>query len=173
MITDRKNKYNGYLSVDELTIKTKSGKDVKREVMVRKNAVAALVYDKSTKKYIFVSQFRPGSSTDIIEIPAGVLDHGDEDKRDAISREIEEEIGYKSDSIKLIDECYISPGGTTEMITIYFVEVSEKIGEGGGVASEDEEIDIIEMSRQEMETTRFKDAKTIIAVNWAKYNHKI
>ena len=156
-----------------MTIKTKSGKDVKREVMVRKNAVAALVYDKSTKKYIFVSQFRPGSSTDIIEIPAGVLDHGDEDKRDAISREIEEEIGYKSDSIKLIDECYISPGGTTEMITIYFVEVSEKIGEGGGVASEDEEIDIIEMSRQEMETTRFKDAKTIIAVNWAKYNHKI
>lgn len=173
MITDRKNKYSGYLSVDELTIKTKSGKDVKREVMVRKNAVAALVYDETTKKYIFVSQFRPGSSGDIIEIPAGVLDHGDEDKRDAITREIEEEIGYKVDSIKLIDECYISPGGTTEVITIYFAEVSEKIGEGGGVASEDEEIDIIEMSREEMETTRFKDAKTIIAVNWAKYNHRI
>jgi hypothetical protein len=28
------------------------------------------------------------------------------------------------------------------------------------------------MDREELLTTRFKDAKTIIAVNWARYNHK-
>jgi len=88
-------------------------------------------------------------------------------------REIEEEVGYATDSIKLIDECYMSPGGSSEVITIYFCEVSNKIGAGGGVPGELEEIDTIEMDREELMTTRFKDAKTIIAVNWARYNHKV
>ena len=47
------------------------------------------------------------------------------------------------------------------------------VGDGGGVEGEDEEIDIIEMTREEMMNTRFKDFKTIIAVQWARYNHKV
>jgi len=171
MIVDRQNKYKGYLNIDEITHKTKAGKEVKREVMRRKNAVSALVYNTETKKYIFVSQFRPGVGDNLMEIPAGVLDHAGEDPRDAMIREIEEEIGYGVDNIKLIDEGFVSPGGTTEMISIYFAEVSDKVGEGGGVEGEDEEIDIIEMDREEMLNTRFKDFKTIIAVQWARYNH--
>jgi ADP-ribose pyrophosphatase len=53
------------------------------------------------------------------------------------------------------------------------MEVSKKIGAGGGVPGELEEIDTIEMDREELMTTRFKDAKTIIAVNWARYNHNV
>lgn len=172
MVLDRKNKYGGYLKVDEITRKTKSGHEVKQEVMVRKNAVAALVYDTEKQKYIFVSQWRVGSMGDIIEIPAGTLDHPGENPRDAMIREIEEEVGYKVDKITLIDECFMSPGGSSELISIYFCQVSEKIGEGGGLEEEHEEIDVIEMTSSEMTQTRFRDAKTIIAVNWAKYNHK-
>ena len=169
---NRENKYDGYLKIDELTFKNKRGQEVRREVMRRQDAVAALVYNTETEKYIFVSQWRPGAHTDVIEIPAGVLDHEGEDPREAISREIEEEIGYKVDNLKLIDEGWVSPAGTTELITIYFAEVSEKIGEGGGLETEGEEIDIIEMDSDEVFSTRFKDFKTIIAVQWAKYNHK-
>lgn len=173
MIVNRENKYKGFINIDELTVKTKKGKEIKREVMRRKNAVAALVYNTITKEYIFVSQWRPGVAGDIIEIPAGVLDHAGEDPRDAMIREIEEEIGYGVDNITLLDEGFVSPGGTTEMISVYFAEVSDKVGEGGGVEGEDEEIDIVKMSREEMLQTRFKDFKTIIAVNWAKYNHNV
>jgi ADP-ribose pyrophosphatase len=172
MIIDRKPKYQGYLNIDEITYKTKSGKEGKRELMVRKNAVAALLYDTVKEKYILISQWRPGSASDIIEVVAGTLDKPGEDPQDAMTREIEEEVGYATDTIKLIDECYMSPGGSSEIITIYFCEVSKKIGEGGGVPGELEEIDTIEMDREELLTTRFKDAKTIIAVNWARYNHK-
>lgn len=173
MIIDRINKYNGYLPVDEITFRSRSGSISRREVVVRGNAVAALVYDASIKKYIFVSQWRPGPTGNLIEVVAGMLDGNGEDPRDAIVREIKEEIGYKVDYIKLIDECYVSPGGSTELVTIYFCEVFEKISNGGGLAHEGEEIDIIEMSFDEMISTRFNDAKTIIAVNWAKFNHKI
>ena len=178
MIIDRKNKYKGYLNIDEITYKTNSGEEVKRELMVRQNAVAALLYDTIKEKYILISQWRPGSSSKIVEIVAGTLDKPGEDPRDAMTREIDEEVGYATDTIKLIDECYMSPGGSSEVITIYFCEVSKKIGAGGGVSEEHEDIDIIEMDREGPEeetlmTTRFKDAKTIIAVNWARYNHKV
>jgi len=168
MVSNRQTKYKGFFNVDELTVKTRSGKEVKREVVVRKDAVASVVYDTNRKVFIFVSQYRPGSNSELLELVAGTLDVPGEDPRDAMKREIDEEIGYKTDSIKLIDECYMSPGGTTEVITIYYSEVSEKIHQGGGLEYED--IDIIEMTLDEVLLTRFKDAKTIIGVNYILNN---
>ena len=168
MIVDRQNKYNGYLSVDELTVKTRKGHNVQREIIKRPNAVAAIVYDTKKNKYIFVEQWRPGVASNIIEVVAGLMDHEGEDSRETIAREIEEEIGYKIDNAKLIDEFCTSPGMSTEIVTLFYCEVSEQISEGGGVESEDEEIDIIEMTKAQMLTTQFRDAKTIIGVNWVK-----
>lgn len=170
MILNNETKYKGYLSVDEITYKNRSGKSVKREVMRRHNAVAALVFNTDTEKYIFTSQWRSGVGDWILEIPAGTLDKPGEDLREAISREIEEEVGYAVDKLTLIDEGFVSPGGNSEMVSIYFAEVSQRISEGGGVADENEEIDVVEMDKNEMLSTRFKDLKTIIAVQWAKYN---
>jgi ADP-ribose pyrophosphatase len=172
MIIDRKNKYKGHFGIDELTYKSKSGQLAKREVFTRHNGVAALVYDTNKEKYILTSQWRAGSTGDMVEIVAGTLDKPDESPREAIVREIQEEIGYTTDTIKLLDECYMSPGCSTELLSIYFCEVSQKVSEGGGLKSENEEIEIIEMTADELFTTPFKDAKTIIAVNWAKHNYK-
>ena len=76
----------------------------------------------------------------IFELPFYIPGYGDEKMthdhligmRDAMIREIEEEIGYGVDKITLIDEGFVSPGGTTEMISVYFAEVSDKVGQGGG-----------------------------------------
>lgn len=168
MVTNRERKYKGFLNIDELTVKTRSGKEVKRELMVRKDGVGAVVYDTKMRKFIFVSQWRPSSNAEIIEIVAGTCDVEGEDPREAMIREIDEEIGYKTDKITLIDECYMSPGGTSELVSIYYAEVSEKIHEGGGLEYED--IDVIEMDLEEVLSTRFKDAKTIIGINYVKQN---
>ena len=168
MVTNRERKYKGFINIDELTVKTRSGKEVKRELMVRKDAVAGIVYDTNMKKFIFVNQWRPGSNSEIIEIPAGTLDTEGEDPREAMMREIDEEIGYKTDTIVLVDECYMSPGGSSEVISIYYCEVSNKIHDGGGLEYED--IDVIEMDIDEVMSTRFRDAKTVIGVNYIKQN---
>lgn len=168
MVTNRERKYKGFINIDELTVKTRSGNEVKREVMVRKDAVAGVVYDTKLKKFIFVNQWRPGSNTEILEIVAGTLDIEGEDPREAMIREIDEEIGYKTDKIVLIDECYMSPGGSSEIITIYYCEVSNKIHPGGGLENED--IDVIEMDIDDVLSTRFRDAKTIIGINYIKHN---
>jgi ADP-ribose pyrophosphatase len=168
MVTNRERKYSGFINIDELTVKTRSGKEVKRELMVRKDGVASVVYDTVKKKFIFVNQWRPGSNSEIIEIVAGTLDVKGENPRESIIREIDEEVGYKVDNIILLDECYVSPGGTSELISVYYAEVSEQTHEGGGLEYED--IDVIEMDLDEVLSTRFKDAKTIIGVNYIKHN---
>jgi len=168
MIKDRQEKYGGYLKVDELTVKTRKGHNIKREIVRRPNAVAAIVFDTVKKKFIFVKQWRPGVAGNIIEIVAGLIDHAGEDTRQTMIREVEEEVGYEVDNIKMLDEFYSSPGMSTEMVTLYYCEVSNQVSEGGGVEEEDEEIDIVEMTKQEMLMTQFKDAKTIIGVNWIK-----
>jgi len=168
MITKRERKYKGFLNLDELTVKTRSGKEVKRELMVRPDGVASVVFDTRKKKFIFVNQWRPASNSEIIEIVAGTCDVEGEDPREAMIREIDEEIGYKTDKITLIDECYMSPGGTSELLSIYYSEVSEKISQGGGL--EDEDIDIVEMDLDDVLTTRFRDAKTIIGINYIRQN---
>ena len=173
MILNRELKYNGYLKIEEIKVATPSGKEIKRELLLKQNAVAALVRNTVTGKYIFARQWRPGPEADIIEIPAGVLDKPGERPEDAITREVEEEVGYKVDLLQFIAEGYVSPGGSTEMISIYYAGVSQKINKGGGVENEDEEIEIVELTREEMLSTTFKDFKSIIAVQWAKYNREI
>lgn len=169
MIEKIEKKYKGWLDIDSVQV-NKKGKIVNYEMVNKKSAVAAVVYDTVKQKYIFVKQWRVGSSSDIIELVAGLLDKTNEDPREAIKREILEEIGYETDSIKMLDECYTSPGGTNEMVTIYYCEVSNKVAEGGGLEEESEEIEIVELSREEVMSTRFMDAKTIIGVLYIKNN---
>jgi hypothetical protein len=73
---------------------------------------------------------------------------------------------------------YLSPGGSKEVMALFYVEVSEKIGDGGGV--DGEYIKVVEVedlgmsgnlffeiSKDGMITPPYKliDAKSIVAVN--------
>jgi 8-oxo-dGTP pyrophosphatase MutT (NUDIX family) len=103
--------------------------------------VAAIIKDTSKNKYIFVSQYRSGAEGLMVEIVAGKIDKG-EKPEEAIKREIMEETGYKVDYINHLKDFYTSPGRIDEIMTVFYVEVSEKVNEGGGVG--DEEISIVE-----------------------------
>lgn len=165
--------YKGFFKMVEATVETTTGETVKRELFSRasrgnsEDAVAAIVYDTEKEKYIFTKQFRVGlyreEDMQIVEAVAGTLKEG-EDPTECMIREIEEELGYATDSIVPTGEFYVSPGGCAEKIYLYFVSVSNKVSEGGGLAEEHEEIEIIEMSYDEMKDFVFRDAKTIIGV---------
>jgi len=165
-ITGRKRVYDGFLKVDELTIELENGKTATREVVVRRNAVAALVFDTKKREYILVSQFRPGPEKSIVEVVAGTMDVDGEKPEDCIIREVEEEVGFKVDSLEFITECYFSPGGLTEKIYIFYAEVSEQISDGGGVG--DEDIKIIRVEEDGIGHYETYDSKTIIAIQWLR-----
>jgi len=154
----------GRLKLNRLTLNSK-GKTFIRDYIPSDNAVCSVVYNKITNKYIFVRQFRPGPKREILEVVAGMCDEKGENPIDTMKREILEEIGYKIDTIvKILEPFYTSCGKTNEMIYTFFSVVSEQENKGGGLETENEDIEIVELTKQQIKTTKFVDAKTIIAL---------
>lgn len=180
-IVNRENKYSGKFKIDELTVKY-GDKEFKTEVFNRGHSVAALVYNTETKRYLFTEQYRGGAEGLMIEIVAGKMEEG-EKTQESIKREIVEELGYKTDKVVHMTDFYLSPGGSSEVMALFYVEVSEKIGEGGGIDGEN--INIIEVEDlglngnlffefpeegDVMPPYKLIDAKSIMAVSWHVQN---
>ncbi|WP_192821666.1 NUDIX domain-containing protein [Rufibacter sp. LB8] len=168
-ITDKETLYQGHYKLQLYTV-TDGEKEFKREVYHTGTAASALVYDTKKQKFIFARQYRPAMEQDLLEIVAGMLDSPDENPEDAVKREMEEEIGYAVDELQLIHEFYPAPGAVAEKVFLFYAQVSHQVSEGGGKDSEHEDIEIVEMTPQEMLDHTFYDGKTIMAIEWAK-NH--
>lgn len=160
--------YNGKMS-DEIT----------RLKFERGDSVAILMHDRSDDTIILTEQFRfptydpTGQRGDgwIVEIPAGSVE-ADEDPTQAITREVEEESGYVIGNVQHISTFYLSPGGTSERILLYYAQISkkQKLHAGGGIVEEGEDVRVIrvplEEAARQVENGVLNDAKTIIGIQW-------
>jgi nudix-type nucleoside diphosphatase, YffH/AdpP family len=81
----------------------------------------------------------------LIEACAGLLDK--DNPEDCIRKETEEETGYKVTDVRKIFEAYMSPGSVTEILHFFIAEYrkSMKVTEGGGIAHEQEDIEVLEL----------------------------
>ena len=123
-----------------------------REAYDRGNGAVILLYNKDEKTVILTRQFRlptfinGNESGMLIEACAGLLDK--DDPENCIRRETEEETGYKVSEVRKVFEAYMSPGSVTEILYFFIAEYSKemKVGDGGGVDHEEENIEVLEMS---------------------------
>ncbi|GHB88575.1 GDP-mannose pyrophosphatase NudK [Persicitalea jodogahamensis] len=151
-----------------------------REAYDRGNGAVILLYNKERQKVILTRQFRLPTYTNgnptgmMIEACAGLLDK--DNAEDCIRRETEEETGYQIREVKKIFEAYMSPGSVTEILYFFVAEYSRdmKVGEGGGHADEQENIEVMEIDFEEalsmIQRGEIKDAKTIMLLYHAKLN---
>lgn len=150
--------------------------EVERLYLDRNDAVAAVVYLEDEDSYLFTRQFRYPSYEKgggwITELVAGIVEDGEE-AEDSMKREILEELGYQISNIKYLTTFFLSPGGTSERIHLYLCNSSttQKKNEGGGAEDENEGIEVLKYSREEvaekLKTNSFQDAKTIIGMMMA------
>ncbi|MFA9456943.1 NUDIX hydrolase [Halalkalibacter sp. AB-rgal2] len=142
-----------------------------REVIKHPGAVAVLPI-KEDGKLVLVRQYRKALQKSIIEIPAGKLEENEEPKLAAM-RELEEETGYKTNSLTFIGSFYTSPGFADELIHLY---VTRNLEIGQSQADEDEFIDVLEIDLQEAEKLikeqKIHDAKTMYAIQYARLYEK-
>jgi GDP-mannose pyrophosphatase NudK len=149
-----------------------------REAYDRGNGAVILLYNKELRTVILTRQFRlptfiNGNETGmLIEACAGLLDK--DNPEDCIKRETEEETGYKISGVKKVFEAYMSPGSVTEILYFFIAEYAQsmKINDGGGIAHEQEDIEVLELDIDnaiKMVTTgEIKDAKTIMLLQYIK-----
>ncbi len=155
--------YNGkILNLRKDDIVLPDGNSAIREVVEHSGGCSVLC--EKDGKILFVRQFRYPYKEEILELPAGKLNPGEEPEQTAI-RELEEEGGIKAGRVEKMFEVYPSPGYTNEIIRIYR---ALDIQETNVHLDEDEFLESVWLDKNQIKEMlkkgEFKDAKTLIAL---------
>ena len=150
-----------------------------RETYDRGNGATLLPYNLARRSVVLVRQFRypafvNGYDDLMIEAAAGLLDNETPEIR--IRAEAEEETGYRLHDVKKVFEAFMTPGAVTEKLHFFVAEyeASMRIGSGGGLADEGEDIEVLELPIDSalamIADGRIADAKTIMLLQYAALN---
>ena len=147
------------------------------EVYGKNDGVAVLLYNPSTKNVILSKQFRipmyvAGVKNGFsIEVVGGAIDPS-ESPETSVIRETKEEVGYNINQLQKVATIFLSPGLMKEQVHLYVAAYKDedKIEKGGGLASESEEIEVLETNfldaLQMIENEEIIDARTIMLLQY-------
>ena len=152
---------------------------VDRELLHRGRCVAVIPYDPVADTVVLIEQFRVGAMKAkanpwLLEIVAGAVEDG-ETPEDVAHREALEEAGCVLRELIRIGEFFTSPGGYSEIITL-FCGLLDSRGIGGvhGLEEEEEDIRVEVVSFEEamllLQRERIDSAIPIIALQWLALN---
>jgi nudix-type nucleoside diphosphatase (YffH/AdpP family) len=147
--------YEGWRKLLKLTVQMPDGRTMIREVLNSGEAAAVLPYDLERRKVILIRQFRAPvmhieGHPDFLEAVAGLLD--DDEPEACARRETMEEAGLRVEMLEAVGRFWSAPGITTERLHLFLAPYSQadRVGEGGGVANEHEEIEVLEVGFDEL-----------------------
>ena len=141
----------------------KNEKILKREIVEHKDAVAIFPIDEEGFVYL-VKQYRFPIQEEFLEIPAGLVEVGENYEQTAL-RELQEEIGFSSKTLEKIFEGYNSVGFCTEKTVIYRADslFASKLPE-----DDDENLSIVRIHFEDLKRMYFNgeinDFKTAMAI---------
>jgi len=140
-----------------------SGRETVREVVEHPNCVAIVAIN-SEDNVVMVRQFRKPVEGVLLEIPAGVIEPGEEPQECAL-RELEEETGYMAGKMERIGGFYSSPGYSTEFLYLFLATDLQK---GSTHPDEDEIIEVVSIPWEQIPGLIAKgevcDAKSIVGL---------
>ncbi len=148
----------------EDTLKTPDGQIVKYDMMLHKGA-AAVVPVRDDGKILMVRQYRHSVDRVTLEIPAGSRDSQEENFRVAALRELEEETGYRSDSLEHLITIITAIAYCDEKIEVY---IARNLSPTKQHLDSDEFIDVEAFEPEELRRMIFageiQDSKTIASL---------
>ena len=155
-----------------------TSQSVTRQVCIRGDSAVILLISGNADTVVLTRQFRlpvfvRGDSDGMLtELPGGLLD-GDT-AADAVRREVEQETGYRILAVDEVLSAYMSPSLLAER-THFFMgtyEHADRVSSGGGLRSEGEDIEVIEVPFRDalamVERGAIDDARTILLLQHAQ-----
>lgn len=162
--------FKGHIMAARLDqVELPNGHTAAREVCEHLGGVGVLPIDKDGN-IVLVRQYRYPYDEIMLEIPAGKLDHGDdEDAADCGLRELKEETGCMAGRIVPLGCIYPSPGFLTEVVHLF---AALDLTDGEMQPDEDEFVEVVRLPIAEVEAmaerNEIRDAKTLVALYRAK-----
>lgn len=154
-------------------------KSLQRELVKRRNAIAVIPYDPVSDQIILIEQFRIGAIDDshsawLTEIVAGEIEEGEQIESVAI-RETQEEAGCVIERLHHCLDFYLSPGGSSEKISLFCGRVKTEGVQGiHGLAEEGEDIKVSVVGLNEaielLNRGAVQSAIPIVGIQWLAMN---
>lgn len=149
--------------VEQVQVKLPNEKSHTYDLVNHHDSVTILPIDEDNQIW-FVRQFRVGSQSDLLELPAGVVEKH-EAPRACAAREIREEIGMASRYMKKIGSFYLAPGYCTEMNHVF---LARQLHPSALSSDEDEFLEVVcipkERAYQMARDGKIKDGKSVAAL---------
>ncbi|AOA59553.1 NUDIX domain-containing protein [Acinetobacter larvae] len=181
-IESRQQRYRGFIQIENIQLRhrlfgqTQYSPTLSRELICRRPAAGALLYDPEQQKFALIEQFRVGALDDPspwqLEVIAGLLD-GDESPESCIRRECLEEAGCAVEHLQHLFTFYPSAGACNELYHLYAAPL--RLPPHGGIYGLSEEgeniklhlIDFCDLDEL-LSSPRLRNAPVIMALQWLK-----
>ena len=99
------------------TVRLPSGRVSKREIVEHDDSIAIVAID-GDDNVLLVKQFRKAVEKEVLEIPAGGIEPGEEPVA-AVKRELREETGFLPQRVERIGGFYSAPGYSSEFLHLF------------------------------------------------------
>ena len=180
--------FDGFFKLDRVHLRHEvpeggMSPEVMRLNVERGDGAAVLLINRDSKTVVLTRQFRyatwlRGDGGWMLEVPAGTVPKGKTPVSIARS-ELLEEVGYRPARLRKLFTFYATPGTTTERVHLFYGEVDNrhKIAAGGGLDSEHEFIEVVEMPIARLlhmlDRGQILDGKTIVALQWLSRRRRV
>lgn len=145
------------------TVRLPGGETTRREIVEHPAAVALVALD-AEDNVLLVRQFRKPTESDLLEVPAGSVDPG-EDPEAAARRELQEETGFVPGNLERLATFYTAPGFSTELMYLY---LATGLTPARLPADDDESIDLVRVPvgkiPELISSGGVADAKTLVGL---------
>ncbi len=142
------------------TVEKENGSRTTREIVEHSDCIAVVVLDEADN-VLMVKQYRMAVEKTLLEIPAGGIEPGEQPVQ-AVSRELQEEIGFRPKKIQKLGGFYSAPGYCTEYLHFY---LATQLEHSQLEAEDTDEIEVVKVPMSQVQNLiasgEIVDAKSI------------
>ena len=168
-IISRTEAYQGaFLTLESVELELPNGHRTTHDVVRHPGAVGILALD-ADGSVLMVKQYRTAFDREMLEIPAGKLEPG-EDPLSCARRELEEETGFVAGELRHLVSIAIAVGYCDELLHLF---LATNLNSGSAQPDTDEFVEVVWVPLadlvQAVQAGELKDAKSIVAVLLAQH----